>query len=202
MIFLVGPHAAGKTHCAEIICQNNFVEIDLGPMLRNMHKESGAGGTFSEWMQKGEAEYGKQFSDDLVVKGIESIYETVLTKEHYPSDVVIVGSRSLQGIEYILKEVPNYRDTKNTIIFMDAPFDTLFERYKQREKMDISKEEFYALLERDDELGLNSLKPVADYTITNDGDENVLDREIKELVLYKLHYPELREIWEGKVKMR
>lgn len=40
MIFIVGPHAVGKTYLANAISKFNFIRIDLGPMLRLIYKKS------------------------------------------------------------------------------------------------------------------------------------------------------------------
>ena len=41
MIFIAGPHGAGKTKSAEIMARFGFLCIDLGPTLKKIHSKGG-----------------------------------------------------------------------------------------------------------------------------------------------------------------
>jgi len=142
MIFIVGAHATGKTYLANSISKFNFIRIDLGPVLRTVYEKSGSKEPFSEWIQGGEKQFGSNFTDELLVKAIQDIIEKTSMRINRPIDYIIIGSRSISGVKYISKHVEQFGDRNNTIIFLDAPFDILYERYKKRERLDITAEQF------------------------------------------------------------
>jgi len=116
MIFIVGAHATGKTYLANIICQFNFVKIDLGPVLRGIHKKSGSTKSFIEWIHDGEIKFGKNFTDDLLANEITNIIK-ISSNNTRPIDFIVIGSRSVAGLRYILEHIGQYDQKSNKVIF-------------------------------------------------------------------------------------
>ena len=69
VFFIVGPHGVGKTYVVSNIKKVTDVQhIDLGPLIREAHKVFAPGITFQEWIEKGEKQYGKNFTDNNIVQ--------------------------------------------------------------------------------------------------------------------------------------
>ena len=67
VFFIVGPHGVGKTYVVSNIKKVTDVQhIDLGPLIREAHKVFAPGITFQEWIEKGEKQYGKNFTDIIL----------------------------------------------------------------------------------------------------------------------------------------
>ena len=97
VFFIVGPHGVGKTYVVSNIKKVTDVQhIDLGPLIREAHKVFAPGITFQEWIEKGEKQYGKNFTDIILCKQIER-----LTGGEEKGITIITGSRSLEGIKFI-----------------------------------------------------------------------------------------------------
>jgi len=182
MIFLAGPHAAGKTLFANKLRQYNFAIIDLGPTLRQVHKtNSGSSSSFGEWIAAGEQQCGRHFTDEILAEEIKAFLN--VAHKHALIDVVIVGSRSLSGIRYIEGKLHATSDgKKSVIIFLDAPTELLYERYQRREQQQMTLPAFKELLAEDEKLGINTIRREADYHIVNDGDELALQHKIQQFV--------------------
>lgn len=202
MIFIVGAHATGKTHLANIICRFNFTKIDLGPLLRTIHKESGSSDSFSEWIHCGEIKFGKNFTDDLIVNEIKKIEEILNNKASTPIDFIITGSRSVAGLKYILEHVGQYNQKENRVIFMDAPFNITYERYKKREGINITTEQFEKILDEDKKMGIENLQQIADFVIKNDSTSEKLSENILSILRNELKYKLSENICESKLKIR
>lgn len=186
MIFLAGPHGSGKTKTAEIINRFGFFSIDLGPTLRKICFEQNDI-NLETWIKQGETRFGTNFTDKLLIEEIIRTKELLeVDKKH--KDIVIVGSRSRVGIENIICAISNVENNKNHIIFLDAPFDILRERYNSREKSELDSSEFSMLLERDLNIGLNSIRDITDIIIWNDGNLDSLEAKIKEVLFQKFCY--------------
>lgn len=181
MIFLVGPHGAGKTESAKLLAEIGFVTIDLGPTLRSIHKQDHTNLEFIEWIQQGELVSGNNFTEVLLAKELNKLKATL---DGFPTtDIVIVGSRGRSNVEYIEKKVPKINGFDRLVIFVDAPFETLQQRYNTRDNKDLTKEEFRKLLDTDNELGLGSLCDITDVNIINNGTLDDLKDKLKKIVV-------------------
>ncbi|MDO8610575.1 MAG: AAA family ATPase [bacterium] len=202
MIFIVGAHATGKTHLADIVCEFNFTKIDLGPILRDIYKKSKSTKSFTEWVNEGEEKFGKNFTDNLLVEEIKHKIINLNNKETKPIDFVITGSRSITGLQYILEHIGKYNNINNKIIFLEAPFDVMYERYKKREGIDITIEQFKEILERDKKMGLEDLRQIADFVVINDSTHEKLQDQITKLLRNELKYKLSENTWETELKTR
>ncbi len=201
MIFIVGAHATGKTYLADTISKLNFVRIDLGPMLRTIYQNSGSKESFSEWIQHGEQNFGKNFADDLLVREIKSIMERTNTETTRPIDYIIIGSRSVLGLKYITEHIEKFKNRDNTIIFLDAPFDILYRRYKKREGVNITTKQFEEILDKDRKMGLEELRSVANFVITNDSTREKLVDKVSLLLRDELKYQIRENTMETRMKI-
>ena len=187
MIFLAGPHGAGKTRSAEIMAAFSFLPIDLGPTLRQIHRQHGAGVNFKDWIARGEVEFGQSFTDDLLINEVKRLREILEGGDPY-IDMVIVGSRSARGIEKIKNAVPCMKGRGNHVIFLDAPVNVLWRRYNERENTGLNLSDFHDLLRVDLEMGLDSVRKTADFILWNNDDSRHLERSLKEILFQKLGY--------------
>jgi len=188
MIFLTGPHGAGKTTVAEILAGHNFIYLDLGGVLRKKHWEENSGISFDVWCKENEKLNGPSFTDDVIAGEIERIRCDINKGNVLPRDLVIVGSRSLKGIKYIIEKIPNFNGCKNFVVYIDAPAEILMQRYCDRENKQLTMDDFKALLERDIQIGLPSIVPVADIRILNSDSMQSLENAIQELIINQLGY--------------
>lgn len=188
MIFLAGPHCAGKTTTAELLASHNFAFIDLGPTLRRTHREKANNLSFRGWLAEGEAQYGCHFTDDLLVEAVQGYKRELLRRPVPVQDLVICGSRSLDGVSYIAEKVKGLSEQPNVVVWIEAPEPVLWRRYCE-ENREISRVEFEALLKRDRELGLDTIKEQAEHILVNDGATiEVLGKKVNELFFGKLGY--------------
>ncbi len=181
MLFLVGPHGAGKTKLSEIAVEYGCIAIDLGPALRNLHLASGASCSFSEWIQDGELRNGKNFTDILLAAEVEKA-KLHIEKESGHPDILIVGSRSIDGVEYLSTIFPKVNGRSRRIVYIDAPFSLKLKRYNVREGLSLAPEEFELLLAADTRMGLEKIRESADVLLWNDIDEDSLRKRVKELL--------------------
>lgn len=181
MIFLVGPHCAGKTAVAMILSQRQFLPFDLGPLLRKAHQRLCPDLSFVDWIKNSEEENGQHFTDALlaeeILRGVNDL------KERKWRDIVITGNRSIKGIAHIIDAVGSYRKQKNSIVWIESPTNTLYQRYLFRAQSFISYLDFLSLLEDDTRLGLDELKKIADVRLQNIGEQKELERQIDSLIV-------------------
>lgn len=188
MIFLTGPHASGKTMISKMIFLYGFLCIELGTTLRLKHKETDPELNFSSWCQKEEKIHGPNFTDNIIVEKIRQKTKEALSLSNMFQDLVIVGSRSYQGIQYISNRIPSKNNYKNTIIYIDAPLEILKKRYYLREKSEINDTEFDLLLEKDCQIGIKTIVPHADFVIWNNSSEEKIKNTIEKTLFSDLQY--------------
>jgi len=167
MIFLTGPHCAGKTTVAEILTLYNFQYIDLGPVLRSKHQKDSPKISFHEWILLKEKQNGKHFTDNLLVEHINKYIKKLIKNHILVRDLIICGNRSFQGIQYITKNtIKPYPYERNIIIWIDADPQILWKRFCAQRKP-ISFQNFKELLKKDERIGIRTIKKKADYIIFN-----------------------------------
>jgi len=158
--FIVGHHGIGKTFLIEQLSERfNLTHIDTGPLIRRVHKDqtNGRNIDIGEWVKLGESKYGKDFTNMIICKSIES---TINNSEN--SLIFITGNRSLAGINYISRYFSF--SSKPKIIYIDAPFRLLKENYVKREKKSLTNEEFKKILDKEVDSGLNDIR---NYVLSN-----------------------------------
>lgn len=188
MIFLTGPHGAGKTTLSEILSNYNFAYIDLGGILRKKHFIEHPNISFESWRRIGEEKNGTYFTDDIIIEEIKERKKEILSKSDIVQDLVIVGSRSHKGIKYIIDRISRLNDRRNIIIYIDAPIDVLKERCCTRDQRKSTMQEFKELLNKDVRIGIETILPYIDFKISNDGSKEELEEKIKKIVFLDLEY--------------
>lgn len=181
VIFLVGPHCAGKTRILAMFSRAAFSCVDLGPLLREIHQRASPQVTFADWIRMGETTHGRSFTDAQLAQAISREVGCAVTKRH--QDLVIAGSRSLEGIRYLVERIGSYQGRANVIIWVEAPIEILCQRYNARNPdRPLSYPDFLRFLEDDNRLGLSGLKDVADLRLSNAGSEQELQASVHGLI--------------------
>lgn len=151
VFFIVGPHGSGKTYSVKQIVDNIDAEhIDLGPLIREAHTVVSPNTSLGEWIKEGEEKYGKNFTDMVLCYQIQRV-----TDGSEKSTTLITGSRSIEGIQFICNK---FNIKKPHIIYIDAPFEQLKSNYEKREGLNLTNEEFFEILKKDESMGLDKLK--------------------------------------------
>lgn len=180
IIFLVGPHGVGKTYTTnEIKKSMSILHFDLGPMIRSLHQKSAPDMKLRDWITVGEKKQGTDFSNVILCEEI---------KRNLPENAsmaLITGSRSLEGMNYII----HYFSIKNpVVIYLDANPSLLKQNYENREHRNISDEAFNGLLLDEQRMGLFKLReyvltrpPNAFYVVNQDNLPNTI-KEIRNII--------------------
>src|SRR4051812_43447133 len=139
MIFITGQHASGKTRFAELYQQRyGYDFIDLGPCLREEWKQARPDLTFSQFIAQGENNHGKHFTDSILAGMIERKLRDI-KQSGGGRDLLVIGSRSIAGINYLRANIPVINGKPRKIIYIEASEDLLYDRYKRREGKEITK---------------------------------------------------------------
>lgn len=180
LLFIVGPHASGKTYSTNQYLNNNkdgnIVSIDTGPIMRKLHKESDPNIHISEWVNKLEEQYGKNVTSSLIAGEINKI----IVQGNY-DNAILIGYRTIDSISYLIQAL-DIQDFH--ILYVDASYELLYNNYLKREKKEISFSDFEIYLNEELKSGLIKLKDLAmnhaDYfeyfykTSNEDSFENVI----------------------------
>ena len=181
MIFLVGQHCAGKSRISLFFSRAQFLCIDLGPLLRDIHRRMSSHLGFAEWVRAGEGMEGKSFTDTRLAEEIS--LQLTNGRQHYWQDILIVGSRSVDGVRYLSERIGPYQGRKDIIVWVEAPVPILYGRYCLRHQNDsLSYQAFLGLLEADDKLGLSGLRNAAEFELPNIGSEYELEVHVLALI--------------------
>ena len=147
--FIVGPNGVGKTFFANKFSNDtNIKTFDTGPILRNIYKSRNLNIPFSKWIQIGETEYGDNFAIGLICEEIKKDFNS-------SNDIIIIGNRSIDGINYTINKL---NITNYSIIYLDASFHCLKTNYESREKKLLTDKEFNKLIVGGNKMGLDKLK--------------------------------------------
>lgn len=167
MIFLVGPHGSGKTELGKRVSENGFHYLDLGPIVRNYYAKSTEFSNIGEWVDAGEKVLGINFADYLLANEVlQYVYKNNVDLEK----LVISGNRQLIGIMFLVNFFSEFKGKKvdYSITYIDAPVETLLERYNKRDGKNLTMEEFKAKFAKEDET-LNEIRWVVNNVINNTG---------------------------------
>lgn len=87
-LFVVGPHASGKSALARRgLSDSTHQFFDTGPLLRAYHQHDYPDTAFGEWVSLNEEEYGSTFTDDVLAGHIST------TLRQTSGKAVIIGNR-------------------------------------------------------------------------------------------------------------
>lgn len=171
ILFIAGPHASGKTHASKILEQKGFALVDLGPLIRKAHADSGTDKTLGEWIKTNEQVHGGDFTDRLLLDEINQKIDSLSAG----TPLLIVGSRSAQNINFIKGGVG---EADSHVLYIDSNESILKGRYEKREKRTLTDSEFSDILQKDRDMGLEDIKNIADVFVLNNGSEQEFEQNI------------------------
>lgn len=175
IIYPAGHHAVGKTELCDYLEERyGFEVVETGAMVRSLYAdrdEEFAGLSLGEFVKVVEGREPGYFDKKLATR--------IDTLDGEQGRVIVNGMRSFTNIE---RARQHYPDTRHSIVWMEADFDRLYERYKLREGKDLSVVEFKDLLDFDMELGLAMIKDNADYVIKNNDTVDVLQHNANDVM--------------------
>lgn len=181
MIFITGLHGAGKTFLAKHLCSQDFHFLDTGPAIKDYWKKNGDRGDFKLWI-KNNQERDRNFTNKILVDIVGRKVKD-LGGEGCRQDLLVVGHRSVEGVNYLTENVPELNSRKHTVVWIEADRKSCYRRYVKRENVDISFTEFdETLLRMDEEMGLCGLRDIADHIIVNNGSEEEFGLKIEGLI--------------------
>lgn len=175
ILYPAGHHAVGKTELCDYLVEDyGFQVVETGAMVRGLYAsrdEAFANHSLGEFVKDVE-EIEPGYFDKKLAARIDDL-------ENQHGRVIVNGMRSLTNL---VRAKGAYPDTTHSVVWMDAQFDSLYERYKLRESKDLTPEQFSDLLNFDMELGLALIKDEADFFIQNDSTVEAL-REQADIIL-------------------
>ena len=171
IIGITGTFAAGKDTVADYLKSKGFECFSLGDEVRQIAKERGV-----ELTRDSQREMGNTIRDEL---GDDYLAKRVMQKAK-SEKVAIAGIRQPGEIRF-LKTQPDFY-----LIAVDAPIELRFERMSARHRTG-DPENIEVLREKEEKEmrseGKNAQKigecmEMADFTVTNDGDIEKLQKEV------------------------
>lgn len=177
MIFIAGPHNAGKTTLAEWLEKFGFSFLDTGNVVRGIHAQLAPEGNFFAWATE-VSERDPDFFNKCV---LETITERMKTLQGI-QDIIVVGNRQIQGIDFIRRNI-HQENLPQTIIYLDATEEELFKRHFLRQDgrlPTITRAEFSRYLDYDNEMGLKDIKEVADLILGENQELNEVRESVAE----------------------
>lgn len=181
ILYMAGPHGAGKTHAAKELAAYGFVRIDLGPTIRRLHQETGTPLSLGEWIAQEEKQHGNTFTDDLLRREVEKVVRDNENKTDVIG-ILVLGSRSLQNIKYLSSAFNQVARIQKTL-YIEAPESLLKSRYENREGFPLTVQEFARILKKDENMGLLGIKQAADRIIVNDKTEKEFSDMIRQTLI-------------------
>lgn len=179
ILYPAGHHAVGKTEMCDYLVEDyGFQVVETGAMVRGLYAsrdEAFANHSLGEFVKAVE-EIEPGYFDAKLATRIDSL-------EDQHGRVIVNGMRSLTNL---VRAKEAYPDTTHSVVWMDAQFDSLYERYKSREGKELTPEEFSRLLDFDMELGLSLIKEEADFFVQNDSTVEVLRSQADQILQHSL----------------
>lgn len=170
MIFITGPHDAGKSTIATFLRDKGFLHVETSSIVKNKHKEVAPHRNFGEW-----ANEQNHYFDKYIAQAVVRAEQEIKHGNGRYQDVVVTGNRQIEGINYLIRKVPPLKS--NLIIYVEADDETLFRRHMGRPDRAIpglTLQRFRdEILAYDRKMGVEEIKPVADIVIRNTGDINL-----------------------------
>lgn len=188
MLFITGPHGAGKTHSANILSNLGFITLDLGPYLRSVWLDEAPSVNFAEYLRQQVDIHGQHFTDEIITAEVNKKL-VGMDDDQSTLDLLIVGNRSLTGIRYIKDHSLDIKKPQ-VVVYIESDENSLYRRYCVRENRAISVEEFRKLLQQDSLIGLETVKEGADFVAKNNGSIQEFESTILDIVFHKIGYKE------------
>lgn len=166
MIFLTGPHNAGKTTLAEELKKFGFLHIETSAIVRFIHKEMAPYMDFHAWAKV----VNHQF-DGLITGKVQEAIDRIRSSGRMPQDLIVTGNRQWEGVNYILEHVTPLDGRPNLLLYLQARDESLYQRELLRcdRSPCPSLTAFQELLRFDQEMGVSQLRDHADVILGTDG---------------------------------
>ena len=168
MIFITGPHSAGKTTIAGYLKDLGFLHIETGDIVRKKYQEEAPGIEFHSWASSQHQRFNRFIADAAMDS------RSVVEESHGRfQDILIIGNRQASGIDYLLQNVPPLDGKPSLIIFVEADEQILFRRHAERpgrcpEGMTFEKFK-EDVLGFDTRMGLKEIRSRANLIVCNEG---------------------------------
>lgn len=167
MIFITGPHSAGKTTIAKKLRDHGFLHVETGDIVRRKHQEIAPDVEFGRWVSEQQHKF-----DHYILEIVLDTQRQIEQSYGLLQNIVITGNRQIDGVVYLMENVPPLNKKPNLIIYVEADEQILFKRYIRRpDRTDASltfekfKEE---ILGFDKKMGLENIKRRANFIVQNE----------------------------------
>lgn len=127
MIFITGPHSAGKTTLAKQLQDCGFIHIETGDIVRKKYQEEAPGVEFHTWATAQHQRFNRFIAD-----AVASARSSIEKSQDRFQDILITGNRQVSGIDYLLQNIPPLDGKPNLIVFVEADEKILFRRHVER----------------------------------------------------------------------
>jgi adenylate kinase family enzyme len=111
MLFIVGPHNAGKTTLASFLGRHGFLHIETGDIVRQAYQQEMPAMDFNEW-----ASVRNRALDDLIIQAVPEVSERALNSDGPCRGIVISGNRQLTGVQRLKEAFPPPEDQGHLIV--------------------------------------------------------------------------------------
>jgi len=150
--FIAGHHGVGKTYLVNTLKQRlngSVLHLECGPAIRSSYKQSGSPLSYREWETENLLEHCPIIFEQ---------FKKQLDNDTDSKKLFISGSRAPVHINYFAKQL---EINKPSIIFLDSVHDLQKRNYENREKKQLTDNEFLELINRDKYMGLDDIKTYA-----------------------------------------
>lgn len=169
MIFIAGPHSAGKTTIAGYLQDSGFLHIETGDIVRKRYQEEAPGVEFYAWASTQHQSFNR-FIADAVAAARSSVEQS----QGRFQDILITGNRQVSGIDYLLQNIPPLDGKPNLIVFVEANEQILFRRHVERPGRCIEGMTFEKFKEEvlgfDNRMGLEEIRNRANLIVCNENE--------------------------------
>ena len=175
--FICGHRGCGKSFTAKKIKEKiNCNLFDTGPIIRQAHKKYAGELSFGYWLELGEAEHGKDFTNQIICQNM-SIDNNEVN--------IIIGNRTLVGIKYII-DYFGIEDYK--ICFIDGDIELFRNNYNARENLNFNVLEFNQVMQLENMMGIGEIEQfvknnpnIGMYFYKEKNDTTVIDRILDDI---------------------
>jgi len=176
MLFVVGYHASGKSYFAQMLeRQYGALHIETSAVVRAFKLLDAPDVSMNAWARAKEAEFSANFFDEIIVSAVRDKYLAEIERGMVPTEVVISGNRSLNGIQYIAEHLQSIDERPTKIFAFEVSEDTRYERFQKRDRREgdatMPFEEFQNLIKEEQNTGIDEIFLHADMIISNNGTE-------------------------------
>ncbi len=181
MIFITGPHCVGKTTIAKKLQHYGFVHIETGDIVRKEYRKEVLGIEFHMW-----ALNKNHMFNNFIAQAIMDKCFLIKQSKGNIQDILVTGNRQINGIKYLIKNVPPVNHKPDFIIYVEADERILYTRYIKRQgrtKKQLTFKKFKdEVLGFDIKMGLKQIRNKADLIVCNNSRIGICIDNIKEFL--------------------